>query len=588
MPISRFSLHSITLPFTRARRKPSDLVYGSSDRPPGAALLALGGQHAVMAIALSTYALAAANLGGLSMAQTQTFLTCSILGMAIVTFLQAWGGRFGAGALLVHIPDPVMLPFIALILAQYGLGGMLVLGLAAGLPALGLSRLIPHLRALFPPPVLGVIVCMGGFSLIEGASRQSLGLDGSFAIDPYSALIAATTLLVIVVLSVWGNSRLKLFGLAGGILAGVAMAALCGRLSGGELFATVPIVALPTLPMPVFDFDAGLLVVVVIITILGQVDTFASTVIVDRMDDADWHRPDMEMAGGGVMANGLGNVISGLLGGMATSTSSANVGLSHATRSTSRWIGIAAAMVIAVVALLPQATLALTLIPTPVIGAIQVYAATFLIVSGIELAASRAIDSRTIFMIGISLFIGLSVMLIPQLAEGVPPSLRHVVGSGFVMAGLVAILLNLVFRIGTSVVAERSLEEEDDVIATTVEFIESQGGKWAARREVVSRATHAAIETIELVLASGTDIRPTAIRARFDEFNLDVEILHSGEPLMIAGLDGPDATNWLEADDDAIQSAMANVAMVLVQRLADRVRAGKRDGRSFLQLHFDH
>jgi len=588
MSNSAFSLKSITLPLTRTRRKPSDIVYGNSDRPPTGALLALGGQHAIMAIALSTYALAAANLGGLSVAETQTFLTCSILSMAVATFLQAWGGRFGAGALIVHIPGPIMLPFVVVVLSEYGIGGMLVLGLAAGVPALGLSRLIPHLRALFPPPVLGVIVCMGGFSLIQGASRQSLGLDDSFAIDPYSALIAATTLVVVVALSVWGNSRLKLFGLAAGILAGVAMAALCGRLAGGELFATVPVVALPTLAVPVFTFDAGLLVVVIVVALLGQFDTFASTVIVDRMDDADWHRPDMKMAGGGVMANGLGNIVSGVLGGMTTGASSANIGLAHATRSTSRWIGIAAAAVIAVVALLPQATLALTLIPTPVIGAIQVYAATFLIVSGLELATSRAIDSRTVFMIGISLFIGLTVMLIPQLAERVPPSLRHFIGSGFVMAGLVAILLNLLFRIGTSIVAQRALDEEEDVIAATVEFIEAQGGKWAARRDVVSRASHAAIETIELVLASGQGRRPTAIRARFDEFNFDVEILHSGEPLMIAGSDAPDVTDWLEADDDAIQNAMANVAMVLVQRLADRVRAGRRDGKAYLLLHFDH
>ncbi len=585
---SAFDLKNFRLPAARARRKPSDIVYANSDPLPRGALLALAGQHAVMAIALSTYALAAAKLGGLSVAETQTFLTCSILGMAIATFLQAWGGRIGAGALIVHIPGPIMVPFVAVVLRDYGVGGMLMLGLATGLPAMGLSRLIPHLRALFPPTVLGVVVCMGGLSLIQGAARQSLGISESFQVDPLSALIAGVTLTTVVVLSVWGSSKMKLFGLAAGIVAGVVVAALCGRLTGLELFATAPVLALPVLPAPIFNFDFALLAVIVVVGLLGQFDTFASTVIVDRMDDADWHRPDMKTAGGGVMANGIGNVLSGLLGAMPTGASSANIGLSHATRSTSRWIGIVAAAAIAIVGLLPQATLALTIIPTPVIGAIQVYAAAFLIVSGIELATSRAIDSRSIFMIGLSLFVGLTVMLIPELAESVPASARHFVGSGFVMAGFVAIVLNLLFRIGTSMVAQRELGQEADLITPVTEFVEEQGGIWAARRDVVSRAALAAIEATELIAAAGEDRRAMAVRARFDELNFDVEILHSGPPLVLAGVEAPEIENWLEADDDAVARAMANVSAVLVQRLADRTNVGTRNGQAFVLLHFDH
>jgi hypothetical protein len=273
---------------------------------------------------------------------------------------------------------------------------------------------------------------------------------------------------------------------------------------------------------------------------------------------------------------------------MPSGTSSANIGLSHATRSTSRWIGIVAAFAIAIVALLPQATLALTLIPSPVIGAIQVYAAAFLIVSGLELATSRAIDSRSVFMIGISLFVGLAVMLIPQLGEGVPESVKHFVGSGFVMSGVIAIVMNLLFRIGTSIEASEPLDQDADVVKTILEFIEKQGGKWAARREVVSRAAQAAMEASELILVSGENRQLKAIRARFDEFNFDVELLHTGQPVILGGVETGDASNLLEADDHTVVRALANVSMLLIHRLADRVRVGMRDGRSFVSLHFDH
>lgn len=586
MTFSLSNLKSLRLPVDRVRRKPAEIVYSSIERPPTGALLPLAGQHAIMAIALSVYALAAAQLGGLSVADTQIFLTCSIIGMAIATFLQAWGGPLGSGTLLVHIPGPIMVPFVGVALKDYGLGSMLMVGLAAGLPAMALSKLLPYLRPLFPPTVLGVVVCTGGFSLVQGATQQSLGLGTTYAIDPISALIAGVTLAVIVALSIWGNAALKLFGLACGIIAGVIVAAFCGRLSGAELFSTVPVVAVPDIPAPIFSIAPGLIIVIFVVGLLEQFDTFASTVIIDRMDDADWHRPDMKTASGGVMAHGFGNILTGLVGGAPTSTSSANIGLSHATGTTSRWVGIVAALAMVIFALLPQATLALTLIPAPVIGAIQVYAAAFLVVSGLELATSRAIDSRGVFMIGLSLFLGLAVMLIPQLTSDVPESLHYFVGSGFVMSSICAIVLNLLFRIGTSIEARAELGDNPTVEVT--DFIEKQGGKWAARREIVSRAGLAAMETIELIMVSGQNRQPVAVKARFDEFNFDLEIQHTGTAIELGIDEAPDVTQLLEADDEVIDSAMVNISMVLVHRLADRVRVGTRDGVSFIALHFDH
>jgi xanthine/uracil permease len=581
-------LTALRLPRSRSRRKPSDLAYAATDRPPTGFLLALAGQHTAMAIALAAYALAAAKLGGLSVSATQAFLACTILAMAAATFLQAWGGRLGAGALIVHIPDPLMVPFVALVLRESGAGGMLLLGLAAGLPAIFISRLMPKLRVLFPPAVLGVVVCMGGFALIQGALQHALGLDSAMRPDPVSMLISGVALAAIMMCSIWGTRVMRLYGLVVGIVAGVAVAAAFGRLDGLDLFATTPVIALPTFALPTFDISPALLVVVVVVGLLAQFDTFACVVIMDRMDDADWHRSDMRMIGGGVLANGLGNVLGGMLGGMPNGTSSANIGLAHATRSTSRMIGIAAAAMIALVALLPQATLALSLIPTAVIGAIEIYAAAFLIVSGLELAASRALDARGVYMIGLSLIVGLGIMLMPGLVKDVPEVLRFVVGSGFVMAGLCAMLLNLLFRLGTRMQARVNLDSDPAIARTFVAFIEKQGGIWQVRREVVGRAAHAAMEAAELFAAHGASRQPVAILARFDEFNLDIEIVHTGAPIALAGVETPDVRYLIDADEITTRLAMANVSNVLVQRLADRVRTGTRDGKPSLILHFDH
>ncbi|MBS7538327.1 uracil-xanthine permease family protein [Ancylobacter lacus] len=588
MPVARL-LSRFRLPPTRPRRKPADLAYAADDRPSLGLTFGLGAQHAGMAIALSSYALVAAKTANLSLDDTQSFLTCTILGMAIATFLQAWGGRTGSATLLVHLPDPVMVPFVAAIIAAYGIGGVVPVGLATGIAAMCISRLLPYLRPLFPPTVIGAVVCMGGFTLISGAMKHSLGLNAELEVDGPSMVIAAVTLATIVGLSIWGSRTMKLFSLMAGILAGVVVAAAFGYIQGLERFAGTPFVALPKLPTPNFAVPPSALVVVVVVALLVQLDTFASVVLMDKMDDAGWRRADMKKASGGILANALGNALGGLLGGMPNATSSANIGLAHATRCTSRYVGLAAAFIILAVALMPLATLALTLIPDAVVGGVEVYAAAFFIVSGLELAASRELDSRGVFMIGISITFGLGVMLLPDIVHNVPPALEHLVGSGFVVTGITAVTLNLLFRLGTAMKARLDLsgDRAKDTQAV-VDFMEIQGGAWAARREVVNRAVLAALEAMEFLVASGEGRRPDAVQARFDEFNLDVELLHHGPPLVLGAAAAPDLADLLDASDDAIDAAMANVSNLLVQRLADRVRAGTREGGSYLLLHFDH
>src|SRR5690606_32879927 len=119
-----------------------------------------------------------------------------------------------------------------------------------------------------------------------------------------------------------------------------------------------------------------------LLAIMTQLDTFGTSVLVQRMNDADFKRPDMRRVGAAIRANGLGNLLSSFLGAYPSATSSANIALTHISRSTSRVLGITTAAALAIIAFLPQISLALTLIPTPVIGAVEIYAAAYLVVSG--------------------------------------------------------------------------------------------------------------------------------------------------------------------------------------------------------------
>lgn len=578
------------LPASPPRRRPADLIYASDERLPAFPLLALGLQHFATALALMAYVLAAARIAGLGAEDTRGLLAVTLLAMALGTGLQSWGGRVGSGGLLVHIPVPFIITLVAAILAQYGRGGMFLAVLGYGLASLAISPLMQRLRPLFPPTVAGAVIVMGGIGLVSPSVRHSLGLNERHVIDPTSVLVSGAALVTIVALSVWGSRRFKLLAMFAGLVAGVAVAALTGHLTGVAGLAQVPAFALPDVPAPRWDVDAGLLVALALTAILCQLDTLGCVIIVDKMDNAEWRRADMGMVSRGVRGSGICETVTSLLGPFPTLMSSANIALAHATRSTSRYIGLVAAGLMALAAFLPQLTAAVTLMPTPVLGAIELYAAAYLMVSGMELIFSRAIDSRGIFTVGMALAAGLAVTLMPDMALNAPESMRSLASNGFVVSGIVAVSLNLLFRLGTSQRNRQALQDGPAIVRAITDFIEKQGAAWGARRDIVQRAALAAVEATEAIHREGG--RVTAIEGAFDEFNFDVTLLHTGEPLAMAGeAKAQDAAALWDADDSAIDAAVARASTLMLRHVADRVTGGPapgQAGQSALHLHFIH
>ncbi len=580
----------LRLPPSTSVRRPPGLLYAGDEPVPWTSLAVLAAQHAGTAMAFLSYVLVAASIARLDAAGTQSMVAMTLLGMAVCSALQAWGGRWGSGFLLVHIPNPFVISFVASVLAAHGPGAMGVVALVYGGVSLLLAPLVSRLRPLFPPTVLGTIIVMGGLSLVESAVRHALGIDEQWRISGQSVLISAATLATIVVLSIWGGRRLGLMALLLGIVVGVLLALALGRLENFESLSQAALLALPAVPAPVFKADVASLVAIGLVALLTQLDALGNVSMMDKMNDADWKRMNMRAVGSGIRANGIGDLASGLLGGFPTCGSSTNIALAHATHSTARVIGLATAALLAIVAFMPKATAALMLIPEPVLGAVELYAAAFLIISGFELVASRAMDSRTTFSVGLSICAGLSLMLMPQMAQSVPVLWRSLFGNGFVVAGLLVIGLNLLFRLGTSRRAEKALEPRDGGMHTAItNFVEAQGAAWGARRDVVQRAAMAALEAAEAIAAAGGR-QLQAIRGSFDEFNLDLELVHTGAPLLIdAGAAARPAADLLDVDDEAFEAALSSVSAQLLHHLADRVGSSGGQGKpAGLHLHFEH
>src|SRR5690606_17621810 len=195
---------------TPAVKRPRDLAYAAMERPPLPTLGVLALQHVATALALIAYVLAAAHIGGLNNDAIRELVSATIIGMALSTALQAWGGPTGSGTMLVHMPDPLIVALSGMVSAQYGAGGMVVVCLVNGLACMGASLIVPRLRAVLPPTVAGVVVCVGGLSLVEPSLKHTIGLEDN-VLDAGDAVLGGVTLFVIMALSIWGSRGMKLF-----------------------------------------------------------------------------------------------------------------------------------------------------------------------------------------------------------------------------------------------------------------------------------------------------------------------------------------------------------------------------------------
>lgn len=168
-----------------------------------------------------------------------------------------------------------------------------------------------------------------------------------------------------------------------------------------------------------------------------------------KINDDAWEKADMKSISGGLLADGIGCIVSGLLGGLGVSTSSSNVGMSAATGATSRRIAISAGCLFILLAFLPKLSALFSIMPQPVMGAILVFVTSFMVIAGIQIILTTALDTRKTFVIGISLIFGLSVDILPELYRNIHPWLGPLFSSSLTLSTILAIVLTQLFRIGT-------------------------------------------------------------------------------------------------------------------------------------------
>jgi xanthine permease XanP len=568
----------------KAKRKPPNVVYAVDEAPPPVVTVLNGIQHVGLIAIFLVYPLLVFRVAEVPLALVGNLLAIGLLVLGIGTWLQTLRrGPLGTGYMCPSTFTAVYLGPSLLAVKAGGLPLLFGMTVFAGALEVALAKLLDRMRPIFPPELSGLIIFMVGWGGAIAGLRTLIGADAT-PLRSEEFWVSAVTLLTMVALNVWGSGMLRMLCALAGLVVGYAAAASLGLLEGTQ-FAVVsnaPWVGVPSFSHMSWSFDSALALPFAIGCVAVAMKAVGTITICQRMNDADWVRPDMHSARRGVLADGVATVIAGGMGALGTNTSTPSVGLSSATGVGSRHVAYAVAILFVLLGLTPKLTALLAVMPRSVMIAALLFAVSFIIINGLQVMTSRLLDARRTLVISLAIVAGGAVEVFPQLAASAPKPLVSLVGSSLAFSTLIALLLNLLFRIGINKTVTLSIDHADVDPEEVEKFLKSNGAIWGARPEVVSRATFGVIQLLDAVRQNGWERGPIAVSASFDEFNLDVRASYTGEPL--------EFPEQRPSNRDIVmnENGARLLAGFMLRRCADRVRAESQDGIATVFLHYDH
>jgi xanthine permease XanP len=566
-------------------RKPANLVYGVEESPPHLVTLISAIQHVGVVAIFMIYPLIIGRQAGVSADVLSAMLRMGMLALAVAVLLQALprgpvGSRFLAPSIFTGV-------YLAPSLMAANTGGMpLVWGMTifAGVVEAALSRVWARLRTFIPSETAGLVVFLIGVIIGLAALRVLLGEGNTGSLSGRDAVVAGLALGVMIGLNIWNKGQLRLFCILIGMLVGYVASAVAGLLTLADLESVMaqPLVAMPTLAHVSFAFDPELIIPFAVSGLAAAMGTTAVITTYQRTTEADWVRPEMNSIRGGILGDGIAVSVAGLLGTYGLTVSTANVGLVAATGVASRRIAFVIVALLAVGSCMPSFVAVLAIMPPPVMASALLFTAVFIMIGGVQIISTRVLDARRTLVIGMGMMAFFVVSVFPSAFSGVPHWLQPLVNSPLVLGTLVALALNLVFRLGIRRKVTMTIDPTAADYHEVGNFVERNAAIWGARRDVSTRVEFSVQQAAEAIVEYCQPSGPIAVEIGYDEFDIDVTMTYPGNSLELAG-PLPTQDEILETEEGPRRLA----AFLIVQR-SDKVKAAAHDGIATLALHFRH
>ena len=465
---------------------------------PAPRLAALGLQHVlVMYAGAVAVPLIVGRALKLSPEQVALLISADLFCCGLVTLIQSLGvGRW------IGIRLPVMMgvtfaavgPMVAMANAQSGPdGARAIFGaiIGAGIVSMLIAPLMSRLLRFFPPVVTGTIIAIIGISLMRVGIGWAMGgppnlaqsvdvpklvamVDGAKAaaaaapagataavklpgpipmVDNanYGALdhlaVAAFVLVAILLLVRYGRGFVANIAVLLGIIIGCVVAVAMGKMNFDKVAKAswFDVVTPFAFGVPTFDFVMILTMTLVMIVVMIE-----STGMFLALSDITGKKIGPSELAAGLRTDGLGTLIGGIFNTFPYTSFSQNVGLVGVTGVKSRWVCVAAGVIMIVLGLLPKMSALVEAIPTFVLGGAGLVMFGMVTATGIRILAN--VDFKTnrnnLYIVAISIGAGMIPLVAPRWTQHMAHSLHPLLESGILLTAIAAVLLNIYFNGG--------------------------------------------------------------------------------------------------------------------------------------------
>jgi NCS2 family nucleobase:cation symporter-2 len=428
------------------------LLYSAEQTPPPAPLFFSSLQHMLLALSLGmAVPVSVARVAGLDLAHSASLLAAAFFTMGVATLFQTYPGKFlGCGYQSMSVSDSAALA-ACLLAAEIG-GVSLVLGMIvfSGVLKLLMSGFTFRMRKFFPAEVTGTMIFILGINIIPSAFKNFLGTSVNGTYDYMHLTVAVVTLIFMLACTLF-IKPLKPYTALLGIGFGFLMAIVTGvfDVSSFAQLSNSSLIALPIYMDLSYSFDYRALVPFIVVTIASVVDNIGDFTAVQSSNDVNFKKSNWKSIENGIRGASIGTIISGLAGGPVQSTATTNIGIANASGITSRMVAYVASAMLIVASFFPMITGALSMIPSPVLGAVLMYSGCYIMAGGFSALSSRELDDQRIFVIFLSIFFAVSTLM-PGVYSFLPKAVAQVIVSPMVMGVAILMITTLLSRIGAN------------------------------------------------------------------------------------------------------------------------------------------
>jgi uric acid transporter len=423
---------------------------------------------------------------GLPPEQRAILISADILACGLASLVQSLG-VFGIGIrmpVMMGVTFASVAPMLALIAAAKDAGGagalptaplLTVYGavIGAGVFAILAAPLMSSLIRLFPAVVTGTIILVIGVSLMrigvdwaEGPHVVPNVVDGVFkgmipnpnrdALGGFG--LALVVLLVILGVSKFGKGFVANISVLIGIVVGAAVAAAMGRMSFAAVGPAPALGIVLPFQFGLPQFSLGPIVTMCIVMVVVMIESTGMFLALGDMTGKPIGARDIAR---GLRADGVGTIIGGVFNAFPYTSFSQNVGLVGVTGVRSRYVAAAGGVILVVLSVIPKLAAVVASVPVEVLGGAGLVMFGMVAATGARILGSVDFRHRhNLFIVAIALGFGLIPTMAPDFFKNFYGPLKPVLGSGIILATIVAVTLNAFYNgVGSEEAAEHELAD---------------------------------------------------------------------------------------------------------------------------------